>query len=322
MKIFVKFAAVAALVMVSSSAYAQFENKAGDISSEVQFNPFGQNNNHFSLDGLKVRYFLTNQDAIRVNLGLTINNTSNKTTTTFNNQFDNEVTTYRITNTETERNTSGTNFSIGLGYERHLFQNGRIDVYAGGELGYTGDFFSGDQTVTTNETRYNLTTIGTYNRINTVKTNSTEKTDYKSTDGAGNNNANGFYAAAFTGVDFYIYKGLYIGTELGLRFNNRSTVNPVTEISHNEVVETAVRYTGTGIPAGLNATTNTVTTNWDQSSESGRQIGKVVTVDNPAITPATPDVDIRNAANATENTGSRTSLRIYIEPALRLGWKF
>lgn len=90
-------------------------------------------------------------------------------------------------------------FKFDIGYERHFDLAKRLDAYVGGELGVVRDFakskdFSDDD---------NWTKV-------------------KNADGA----AVGFHVAAVTGLDFYVYKSLYIGAELSLgvesKVNKRS----------------------------------------------------------------------------------------------------
>lgn len=311
MKNFVKFAAVAALVMVTSSANAQYAPEAGDISTEVQFNPFTTNFNTFRLqDGIqfKARYFFTNQDALRVKLGLGINNTNDVTKTTLNNNFDTNKPAYTLNNQEVETNDNHTQFQFALGYERHFIKEGRLDVYAGGELGYQLNSYSGDVTTTINNDRV----MGTTGNTTRVQTTSTRKDEYKKQSTTGTVNNNNLFVGVFTGVDFYIYKGLYVGTELGIRFaNGKNRVNPSVETSFNELV-TTTNTTGT------TSTVNTQKTNWTESSESGIRKGNTVTVAGTTTT----DTKIEVASPATDREVKTTSLNFYIEPALRLGWKF
>jgi hypothetical protein len=121
-------------------------------------------------------------------------------------------------------------------------------------------------------------------------------------------------------LDFYIYKGLYVGTELGIRFSATSYVNPTNKTTHNENQDNITRYTGT-VPAGLTAVTVNTKTDWTFTSEDGRTIGKTV-VNNPTTTPVVTETETKTAVAATDNTRTTARLNVYIEPAIRLGWKF
>ena len=325
MKTIVKFAAAAALMLVSTSAMAQYTPEAGTITTEVQFNPFGNNYNQFRIDGLKVRYFFSEKSALRVNLGFNIGGDNNTVKETYNNKFDNDVTSYIINNKETETTRSDASFKVAVGYEHHIVNNGRLNIYIGGELGYRGEFYSAEREDKFSQENYNLTTTGTYNTINEVKRTYNEKTEWTDGDDLGNASNHSFFAQAFTGMDFYIYKGLYVGTELGIRFSATSYVNPTYKTTYNENQDNITRYTGT-VPAGTTAVTINTKTNWTETSEDGRRIGKTV-VNNPTATPVVTETDIKTmtitpTAGAIDNTRTTARLNVYIEPAIRLGWKF
>lgn len=320
MKTIVKFAAAAALMLVSTSAMAQYTPEAGTITTEVQFNPFGQAKNHFDLDGLKVRYFFSEKSALRVNLGFNIGGDNNTVKKTLNDKYDNDVTKYTIDNTETETTRSDASFKIAVGYEHHLVNNGRMNIYIGGELGYKGEFYSAEEEETKQYDDYTLTTSGAYNTIDETKRTSTKKTEWTDGDDLGNTSNHSFFAQAFTGMDFYIYKGLYVGTELGIRFSATSNVNPTKKITFNENEDVIKRYTGT-VPAGLAAVTVNTKTNWTETSEDGRKITKVVKND-PTATPVVTETETKTAVVANDKTGTIARLKVYIEPCLRLGWRF
>lgn len=184
------------LLMITSfifvaHAYAQKESlmpEKGDFGIEIGFNPFSEDYSTFKLiNGIKARYFVTDEDAIRLCLGLEYfhHKDSDKTETeNWNNIYRN-----------------GT-FDFFLGYERHFNLNKRIDLYVGGQLGvekvfarsYEGNvFFLNDQSTNVVEE----TTIG-YDNFHDV------------------GSAFGFGTSAFAGIDVYLWKGLYCGAELGL----------------------------------------------------------------------------------------------------------
>lgn len=202
--------------MCSSSAFAQNVNlpAAGTISTEVQFNPFGQDNNHFSIEGLKVRYFLTDVDAVRLTLGLNMSSNNNTPTVTSASTASTEQVkwdNYQKDNLENKTNSG--NFSLDLGYERHLLKSGRLDLYAGAQLGV--EFAWSKTTDVQCGTDYQ-------DEFWTIETETKNKNAYFA-----------FGAKVFTGIDFYLYKGLYVGTELGLSFNNKSYKDIETDVTDN-----------------------------------------------------------------------------------------
>lgn len=216
-----------AATMVSGRAVAQNYNlpTAGSINTEVQFNPFSDDD-QFKIEGLKVRYFITDKDAIRLTLGLEMDNKNDKEFGQAPDE-DNEVATafYNYQTGNEENKTKTGKFSIDLGYERHLVKNGRMDLYVGAGLGFE-------------------TTWSTNNKIDAgyhLKTNATDPDKVSSydfftteTETKGDNAYSAFRAGIFTGLDFYLYKGLYIGTELGLKFKNKSYKDFEQTVTNND----------------------------------------------------------------------------------------
>lgn len=197
-----------ATLWMAGTTFAQDRPIKGSWSTEVQINPFDQDGETFSLDGLKVRYFVSDKDALR--LKVSFKSTNSKYT---DEDLDEET---GSNNNDLYKYTMG-NFSIDLGYERHFNLGKRLDAYLGGSIGLGKNFAS--------------TQIDTYRK--TISDNGRYITEYSSTGELKNGaitNLNGnidifkaaerasfnVNAAIFAGLDCYIYKGIYIGTELGL----------------------------------------------------------------------------------------------------------
>lgn len=122
-----KLLLVAALVGSAFMANAQesFAPKKGDISTEVQFNPFS-GKEIFSNGGvLQGRYFFTNKDAFIVEFGLSGENNKTVGDTQTPNAFVKDY------NGE---------FVLNLGYQRHFYNYKRMDLYCGGKIGYVHQF--------------------------------------------------------------------------------------------------------------------------------------------------------------------------------------
>lgn len=176
------------IAMAQEKSTETFGPSKGDLSTEVQFNPLSNSKNSFQLDALKLRYFLNEKNAVRVNVGLGIK--SNKD---YNN---NEVTYTKVTNYK---------WSIDLGYEKHYSIAPRMDIYFGYELGIQKEIEE--------------TTLKTYkDQIVTPGNSSSSSTKSKYNSNSEKNDYFGCRTTAFTGFDLYVYRGLYLGTELGLRF--------------------------------------------------------------------------------------------------------
>lgn len=187
--------AAALVAAAATTAVAQdntsYAPEAGDFSVEVQFNPFSNNFKTFQIDGLKGRYHFNDKDAIRFGIGFGVDNVKN---TPDPDNHEDDFTKGRIGN-----------FSIDLGYERHFFNYKRVDLYAGAGLGFamqnvkgTRQFNDGDYTAEV---------------CNSLSTSNVALDD---------RSFNEFNIKAFTGIDFYIYKGLFVGAELGVKFGYRS----------------------------------------------------------------------------------------------------
>ena len=320
--------AIVAMLTVSTSVCAQEESYApvkGDMSTEVQFNPFSNNFRTFNLESLKFRYFISDKGAVRLNLGLKMNNETINDNPELNDKFEDNP-SYKLKKTSTETNTKETEFRIGIGYEHHFMNFKRVDLYAGAELGYIGNFYSADKTIETTLSQ-KVDMGGTPSNYTLTESSSTEKIEYKGmlpgtmdpAPGSFDNPFNGakfnsssFYLGAFTGIDFYIYKGIYVGAELGIRFTSGKSIDNGTY---------TYSYSGTTKTTNVTGTTGAVSTdetNWEYDSETGVQSGLRKTITGTTTT----ENKINNANNTHDYIKKYTKLDVYIEPALRLGWKF
>ena len=210
-----KLALVLAVSLVTcASSFAQYQPEAGTVTTEIQFNPFNQDGENFSIDGLKLRYFFNEKHALRLNLGFGVG--SNK----YSDDGVNETTDEKWS---TDLKSKTGNFTLGLGYEYHINVAPRFSVYVGGETGFT---------VTTAKTKINGKT-GSDETDVTIKnyyTNDVENGmgNFDPTDpfnGISPTGAFTYNLQALTGFDFYMYKGLYCGAEFGLQFRTTKYKN-------------------------------------------------------------------------------------------------
>lgn len=278
-----------------SVANAQSEPKKGDVAVEVGFSPFRDNGETFKLNEgmLKGRYFLTNKDALRLKLGFGLDNENSKTN---NFQDANDKThSYSIYNGTSEKKNKCTKFSIALGYERHFKTIKRFDFYAGAELGYGLESYSGS------EDNENVTTYYNAKGILEQTTYHHDTKEYKNQNTSGRASSHYFTGAVFTGVDFYVYKNLYLGAELGISFKTGKSPNTY--------------YTKYEEDRTTNA--NGVDTYYYLSNYSSETGVKTTTSmsDNRTSTQTT-------IGAAISNETTNTSVKLYIEPSIRLGWKF
>ena len=196
-KITLVVAAVLAMFSANVSAQNVEKAKAGSFGTEVQFSPFQKDGNTFSLDALKFRYFITDNDALRLNVGFGFGSTKTK-----DDDSEDDYT----------KGKTG-DFNIDLGYERHFDVAKRLDLYAGAQIGIFKHFASAKAEETND--------LGG-GQVQTIEY---EYSNYIPAAGGGVQDRAHFGVAAsvFTGLDFYIYKGLYIGTELGLYIESYKT---------------------------------------------------------------------------------------------------
>lgn len=252
----IAFASIAAIA-ANAQAQTEYAPEAGEFSVEIQFNPFSNNafsetSGTFKLEQIKGRYFFTDKDAIRFGLGFGIGSSKKV------NDPDDAADVW-------EKTTNG-NFSINLGYERNIYSYKRINLYAGAGLGFELYREMGK--------KQNEYVMGRTDRGDDIK----ELHSVKSYNQGDSYNL--FYVNAFTGIDFFVYKGLYLGAELGLRVGVKNYPSSYTK-------------GGFAQDADGNVIVSSNRTTWDDDLESAKG-------------PKSNNFD----------------LKLYAEPALRLGWQF
>ena len=301
------FLAVLAIVGVcnTTSAQSQYAPQKNDISAEIMFNPFKGNDAVFELNDkiqFKARWMFTDKDALRLKLGFGLNNTSETKEKTEGARYSDDNNSNKFISSSTETKKKNTSFSINVGYERHFPIMDRIDLYAGGEFGIKFDSWSGEETKNSYTENYDVNDNG--------KITSTEiknsVTKYEKAAGFDDNgdlkpfSAHYFTVAAFTGFDFYVYKGLYLGAELGIKFANGKGPKKAYYTENSTTVETAE-----------NKVTTTIR---DYSSETG--IDTNTTIEGGKTETST------TYGGTKLKEGSSTTLKFYVEPSVRLGIKF
>lgn len=202
-----------AALFIAANTSAQDKPGKGSFSTEVQFNPFDQNGKTFQLDGLKFRYFLTDKDAIRLKLGFNLNHSNSKNEEPHDNDSYYDITQFKYTSGD---------FHMNVGYERHFDVSKRISLYAGGSLGFIRHFAS--TKISELESHYSDGFKGEITNGAITQLSGSSSIDVENLLPLVNDRAFwGFNAAVFTGIDFYVYKGLYVGTELGLKLETQKS---------------------------------------------------------------------------------------------------
>lgn len=213
---------VAATLLVASYSHAQYLPEKGAISTEVQFNPFDQDGKMFKLDGLKVRYFFTDNDAFRMKIGFGLKHDSFSVTDDSDKPEDGSTAPY-YSYENAYKSTSG-NVDFSLGYERHFSISKRLGAYVGASVGFNRHFASTDIDMTTTHHYYDnrrwrseVTSLDEAKISNGTFTEIPEDVEADELPGKVDDRAYWeVKAALFAGADFYVYKGLYVGTEFGL----------------------------------------------------------------------------------------------------------
>lgn len=212
-----------ATLLIAANSLAQNKPDKGSFGTEVQFNPFDQNGESFKLDGLKFRYFLTDKDAIRLKLGFNLDHSSYKTEG--GEEEHDAASLYKY---------SVGDFNLDAGYERHFDLSKRLSLYLGGSIGFTRHFAS----TKIEEASNGLTAIfkGEIKNGAILLEDEGIEADYENLLPAVNDRA--FWrlnAAIFTGIDFYVYKGLYVGTELGIGLHTKKMSEMTYDGKHENI---------------------------------------------------------------------------------------
>lgn len=278
-----------------TTATAQELPKKGSIVTEIGFTPFKSSGETFKLNDamLKFRYFVTDKDVVRLKLGVGIDNNTTDNAT-FTHPQDLSGYNVQVVDNSTKTTNKKSDIQIMLGYERHFAPTGRFDVYAGAEIGFEWNNRSGS-------VEENGLTTGYSNSKLDYTVQSARNTDYTDMTPDGELSSHAFKGGVFAGLDFYIYKGLYIGTELGISFTSGKSPNGYS--SYNE---STVKTNSSGVV--------TYAQNVSYSGDTG------LTTTNTTINNNTTTTISAQQASTTER--SATKLKLYVEPAIRLGWKF
>ncbi len=176
------------------------------VSIETQFRLF--NNTGTSENNLKIRYHFNENHVLRTNWRFMYSSVTNEIL---------EVDGDGVGSLET---VSSGNY-ISLGYERH-FAFDKMSPYLGGSFGYGFG----------NDSEYGSRTDGT-TFINDFNFNQQQK-------------LSAVFVDVFSGFDLNLYKGLYLGTEIGFRFLNTKYLRG--ELQTEDASSTTDSSTTTPIP--------------------------------------------------------------------------
>ena len=192
----------------------------------LKFNPFDYESKPVKVAQLNARMFLNDKSAVRLGVGVGFNRDDDEYSELDRISAKDSIS--KITN-------NALTLRFSLGYEYHFANTGRLDFYGGIEGGYLGRFYSATEDLSATRTEVETTSTITYYDY--------WKTEYNKRNSEGDKlNENGIFASVFTGIDYYIYKKLYIGAELGLTFNTGKKKNgSSTEVEgHRQTIGTTV----------------------------------------------------------------------------------
>jgi hypothetical protein len=228
-------------VTFSVGAYAQqnsteentrlpYKLEKGSVTTELNFSPFSFNLNFdgenfstepFTMPGLRVRVGLNNKWALRANLQLDFGH--NKIQQDLDNFYDDPYWRQTTTGTRIGKE-SYTQFAIAPGVEYHFGKWERLSIYVGGEvlLGFRVSQSSYEldrrdviesREWGSDEWKWHQTRVMT----SSMKT---KNCSYSGGDYYSQTGKTFFGINALAGFDFYVYKGLYLGAELGLGYTH------------------------------------------------------------------------------------------------------
>ena len=246
------------MFLIAYAGYAQeesFKPEKGDFTVELQFAPFGLSISEyegvetfapFKINGLRARYFVNEKWAIRMNLLIDYSTQKDDYTESGDNIYSSSlqgVSTGEITQ---HLFLSTMNYRIAPGFEYHFGKAKKLSFYTGAELffggarhkmkeereehlleNYSGNTLDHSAVLKLNALGYSTVWPGKRNRI--------------TPSGVSNINLG---INAFLGADFYVYKGLYLGAELGIgysySFDLKAKVEGVYEYTIKDYVGTVI----------------------------------------------------------------------------------
>lgn len=172
----------------------------------------------FNVSEIRMRYFLTSKDAIRVKVAYEMTSGTNYVYS----PMDPTLIPFTL-------KYSSSKLNLGIGYEHHFKGTEKLSPYFGGEAGF------GISTLKTEG-------INTFNGIELSE---------GSTFTSQNTGAYNVYAGLVFGADYYIVPHLYVGAELAYGFGYSNFGN--REVYNSNTATTIVNTLGTGIGFGLQA---------------------------------------------------------------------
>ncbi|MDR0367725.1 MAG: outer membrane beta-barrel protein [Bacteroidales bacterium] len=221
------FVLVFVMTTISTMAQVQYKPEKGNFSTELQFRPFSFLINDFgeeigtspfSIDGLRLRYFFNEKIALRANLNWDYQMEKNVDNNV--DEMDYNYYPYGHITGSTSLRQSMYTIGIAPGFEYHFGKSERLSVYAGVDLifGITKYKYKEKEDLTLIIPNNN-TSVRTEFEMSSNNAWATFYPNRMNTVGIDQRSHYTFGATIFMGADFYVYKGLYLGAELGISYN-------------------------------------------------------------------------------------------------------
>ena len=225
---------------------SDYKLKKGDVTTELQLSLFSTSGKlHYedgdgygyegasytsggplSLSGLRLRYALNEKLALRLTAGLNFGHNNYKR------KYDNDTTynyNYRymeVANGSATNKGRATEFLIAPGIEYHFGKWERMSIYIGGELLFgmkttQNSLDVNKQTDVYEQGGWGLYWSGARKEVSSLTMKNCVRTNGNYRDPVYKQNGTMFFGInAVLGMDFYVYKGLYLGAELNLGYRN------------------------------------------------------------------------------------------------------
>ena len=235
------FISIFAFAITVGFAQNEYKLEKGSVTTELQLSLFATKFKlHFdeneetmnyssmgplSMSGLRLRCAFNEKLALRATVGLDFGHN------TIKRNLDDTVRNYYypltiISGKSTDKN-KYTEYSIALGLEYHLGNWERMSVYLGGELFLGQRITQGIAELDQRTEHFTYNSLDEPIQVRVIETNNSLKTKNCIVDG-NDYKQNGmmlFGMNAVMGMDFYVYKGLYLGAELGLGYTYATALN-------------------------------------------------------------------------------------------------
>jgi len=158
------------------------------LATELQFNPFNQKHS-FELDALKVRWFVAPRHVLTADVGFRVRSRKDVDNRDFKHRW-------------TSHSNGFVRFN--LGYQFVFLRCKRLELYIGAKAGYERAYAS---------------SVESFDFDRRVEYANWDNVDEVAA-------ADIINAAVYTGLDFYVYRGLYLGVEFGVYLSDSM---PVTQ---------------------------------------------------------------------------------------------